>query len=128
LLMSPYWLDYAGLCWIMLDYAALCCIMLDYTGNGIILLILGPLMLHQMQAYDAASIMYLALFSAPLPPLQPGPHEIRAFVRDGAGLVKAELGSSPWQYEEAPTALGIADELARKDAAGRCRLTLSNPS
>jgi len=26
------------------------------------------------------------------------------------------VGSSPWRYEEAPTALGIADELARKDA------------
>ena len=31
-------------------------------------------------------------FSAALPPLPAGPHEIRAFVRDAAGKVKDELG------------------------------------
>ena len=54
-------------------------------------------------------------FSLALPPLSAGRHEIRAFIRDGAGKVKAELGGSPWRHEEAPTALAIADELARKD-------------
>jgi len=54
-------------------------------------------------------------FSVPLPVLPPGKHEIRVFVSDATTQFKSELGGSPLSYEEAPSALGVAEELARKD-------------
>ena len=62
--------------------------------------------------YDRARVG----FAATLPQLAAGAHEIRAFVRDASGARKAELGGSPFRYVEAPTALGVRAELARKDA------------
>ena len=54
-------------------------------------------------------------FSAPLPALSPGRHEVRVFVGDAGGRFKSELGGSPLAYEETPSILAIADELRRKD-------------
>jgi hypothetical protein len=54
-------------------------------------------------------------FSAPLPALAAGRHEVRVFVLDADGRFKSELGGSPLSYEETPSALALADELRRKD-------------
>ena len=54
-------------------------------------------------------------FSAPLPPLTPGAHEIRVFVVDGTRKFKTEIGGSPHRYEEMPSALAVSEELANKD-------------
>ena len=54
-------------------------------------------------------------FSAPLPALSPGVHEVRVFVGDAGGRFKSELGGSPLTYEEMPSGLALADELRRKD-------------
>ena len=55
-------------------------------------------------------------FSAALPPLTPGAHEVRVFVVDGSRKFKTEVGGSPHRYEEMPSALAVSEELANKDA------------
>jgi hypothetical protein len=55
-------------------------------------------------------------FSAALPPLTPGAHEVRVFVVDSTRKFKTEVGGSPHRYEEMPSALAVSEELANKDA------------
>ena len=54
-------------------------------------------------------------FSITLPTLLPGKHEVRVFVTDTTTKYKSELGGSPLSWEESPSALGVAEELRRKD-------------